>query len=71
VCNRLGLARGKTEEQTAQQLDDRAPDWAKRDGHIWLITFAKRICTSRAPKCATCPLADLCEAYQAGHMAVS
>ena len=69
VCNRLGLARGKTEEQTAQQLDDRAPDWAKRDGHIWLITFAKRVCTSRAPKCASCPLADLCEAYQAGHMA--
>jgi len=69
VCNRLGLARGKTEEQTAQQLDDRAPDWAKRDGHIWLITFAKRICTSRAPKCASCPLSDLCEAYQAGHMA--
>jgi endonuclease-3 len=69
VCNRLGLARGKTEEQTARQLDERAPDWAKRDGHIWLITFAKRICSSRAPKCATCPLSDLCEAYQAGHMA--
>ena len=24
VCNRLGLARGKTEAQTAQQLDERA-----------------------------------------------
>jgi endonuclease-3 len=69
VCNRLGLARGKTEEQTAQQLDERAPDWAKRDGHIWLITFAKRICTSRAPRCATCPMSDLCEAYQAGYIA--
>jgi len=69
VCNRLGLARGKTEAQTAQQLDARAPDWAKRDGHIWLITFAKRICTSRAPKCPNCPLADLCAAYQGGHMA--
>jgi endonuclease-3 len=69
VCNRLGLARGKTEEQTAQQLDERAPDWAKRDGHIWLITFAKRICTSRAPRCASCPMSDLCEAYQAGYMA--
>ena len=68
VCNRLGLARGKTEEQTAQQLDERAPDWAKRDGHIWLITFAKRICTSRAPRCASCPMSDLCEAYQAGYM---
>ncbi len=69
VCNRLGLARAKAEAQTAQQLDARAPDWAKRDGHIWLITFAKRICTARAPKCASCPLSDLCEAYQAGRMA--
>jgi endonuclease-3 len=69
VCNRLGLARGKTEEQTARALDERAPAWAKRDGHVWLITFAKRVCTSRAPKCPDCPLADLCEAYRNGQMA--
>ncbi|MBK1697275.1 endonuclease III domain-containing protein [Rhodovibrio salinarum] len=68
VCNRLGLAHGKTEEQTAQQLDACAPGWAKRDGHIWLITFAKQICTARAPKCPICPLSDLCAAYQAGQM---
>ena len=60
VCNRSGLASGKTEEQTAKSLETRSPDWAKRDGHFWLIQFGKRVCTARAPKCATCPVHDLC-----------
>lgn len=37
VANRIGLARGKTEAQTAQSLEERSPDWAKRDGHFWLL----------------------------------
>jgi endonuclease-3 len=69
ICNRLGLARGKTEAQTARSLDDRAPDWAKRDGHLWLIAHAKRVCTARAPKCRDCALNDLCEGYRAGRIA--
>lgn len=61
VCNRTGLARGKTEAQTAQALDDRAPQWAKRLGHLWLLEFGKSTCRSRAPRCESCMLADLCE----------
>lgn len=61
VCNRLGLAAGKTEAETARTLDDRAPDWAKYDGHLWLLEFGKRICRSRAPACDSCFLRDLCE----------
>ena len=60
VCNRLGLAAGKTEEQTAKSLEVRSPDWAKRDGHFWLLQFGKKICTSRAPKCGECFLNDMC-----------
>ncbi|MEM1364108.1 MAG: endonuclease III [Pseudomonadota bacterium] len=60
VCNRLGLAAGKTEEQTAKSLEKRSPDWAKRDGHFWLLQFGKKICPSRAPKCGDCFLSDLC-----------
>ncbi len=60
VCNRTGLARGKTEAQTAAALDARAPDWAKHDGHFWLIQFGKAVCAARAPKCDRCPIADLC-----------
>jgi len=65
VCNRLGLARGKTDAKTAQSLEDRSPDWAMRDGHFWLIQFGKRICTARAPQCDRCPVADLCLWYRA------
>jgi len=68
VCTRLGLAGGRTEAQVAAELDRRAPDWAKRDGHLWLIRHGKRICTSRAPKCPECVLNDLCEGYLAGRV---
>lgn len=60
VSNRIGLARGKTEAQTAQSLEERSPDWAKRDGHFWLLQFGKRVCTARAPKCAACVVRSFC-----------
>ncbi|MXP47640.1 endonuclease III [Altererythrobacter luteolus] len=63
VCNRIGLTEAKTADRTAQQLEQRSPEWALRDGHFWLIQFGKRICTSRAPKCETCPVSDLCLYY--------
>ena len=60
VCNRTGLALGKNEAKTAESLEARTPERAMHDGHVWLLNFGKRICTSRAPKCAACPVADLC-----------
>ncbi len=63
VCNRIGLTDARTAEKTAQQLEERSPDWALHDGHFWLIQFGKRICRSRAPKCDVCPVSDLCEYY--------
>ena len=65
VCNRIGLTEARTADATASQLEARAPDWALRDGHFWLIQFGKRLCTSRAPKCEKCPVSDLCEWYAA------
>lgn len=63
VCNRIGLTQAKTADRTAVQIEKRAPAWAMHEGHFWLIQFGKRVCTSRAPKCATCPVNDLCEWY--------
>lgn len=60
VANRIGLARGKTEAQTAQSLEERSPDWAKRDGHFRLLQFGKQICQARLPKCHACPVRDVC-----------
>ena len=71
VCNRIGLATGKTGEKTARSLAERSPDWALRDGHFWLIQFGKRVCTARAPKCHLCPLADLCQWYIASQQSKS
>ncbi|MFB0612185.1 endonuclease III domain-containing protein [Aurantiacibacter poecillastricola] len=65
VCNRIGLTEAKSADRTAQQLEERSPDWALRDGHFWLIQFGKRVCTARTPKCAMCPVSDLCEYYAA------
>lgn len=60
VCNRIGLAQGKTEEQTAKSLEARTPSWALRDGHFWLLQFGKKICNARSPKCEACPVKELC-----------
>ena len=65
VCNRIGMTEAKSADRTAQQLEERKPDWAMRDGHFWLIQFGKAICTARAPQCDICPVAGLCEYYAA------
>ena len=65
VCNRIGLARGRSEADTARSLEARAPDWALADGHLRLLEFGKRTCRARAPKCPNCCLNDLCEAFAA------
>ena len=61
VCNRIGLTDAKTAEKTAQQLEERSPEWAMRDGHFWLIQFGKRVCRARIPKCDICVVSELCE----------
>lgn len=60
VCQRTGLAEGKTEAKVAESLDRRAPDWAKPEAHFWLLNFGKRICKSRTPRCDICPIRALC-----------
>jgi len=61
VCNRLGLARGKTEAQTARDLEPKVPARFAWGAHVWLLEHGKQVCKSRRPLCAACPLADLCE----------
>lgn len=61
VCNRLGLARGKTEAQTAVGLEPRVPSEFGFGAHVWLLEHGKRTCVARAPRCQVCFLEDLCE----------
>ena len=65
VCNRIGLTDAKSADETARQLERNAPEWARHDGHFWLIQFGKSVCVARRPKCATCPVSDLCRYFAA------
>ncbi|MGF1477199.1 MAG: endonuclease III domain-containing protein [Geminicoccaceae bacterium] len=61
VARRLGLSAGKTEAKVAADLDEKIPQDFKMGAHMWLLNHGKRFCRSRAPRCADCPLNDLCE----------
>ena len=60
VCNRTGLARGKTPEQVEARLEKRVPQPFRRDAHHWLILHGRYTCTARLPECWRCPVNDLC-----------
>jgi endonuclease-3 len=60
VCNRTGLARGKTARAVEDKLVKVVPDEFKRGAHHWLILHGRYVCTARKPKCPVCPIRDLC-----------
>jgi endonuclease III len=61
VANRTGLAPAPTPEKVEIELEKRVPDEFKRHAHHWLILHGRYICVARKPKCAECPVYDLCE----------
>ena len=63
VCNRTGLAAGKTVEEVERKLDKIVPQPFRRDAHHWLILHGRYTCKARLPECWRCPVIDLCR-YQ-------
>jgi endonuclease III len=63
VCNRTGLAPGKTPDEVEAKLDRIVPEPFRRDAHHWLILHGRYICKARRPECWRCPVIDLCR-YQ-------
>jgi len=61
VANRTGLAPGRTPLAVERALRRNTPEPFKYDAHHWLLLHGRYVCTARAPQCATCILADLCE----------
>jgi len=61
VCNRTGLAPGKTPDAVEQKLLRAVPDTFKRHAHHWLILHGRHTCKARKPECGACVIADLCK----------
>lgn len=61
VANRTGLAPGATPDKVEQALEKAVPEEFKLHAHHWLILHGRYICVARKPKCAICPVYDLCE----------
>jgi endonuclease-3 len=60
VCNRTGLAPGKTPLEVELKLEKIVPAPFRRDAHHWLILHGRYICKARLPECWRCPVIDLC-----------
>ena len=60
VCNRTGLAPGKTPLEVEKKLVKRTPERWKRHAHHWLILHGRYVCKARKPDCPNCALGDLC-----------
>lgn len=61
VCNRTGIARGKTVLEVEQKLLKCVPPQFQHDAHHWLILHGRYVCVARKPKCPVCLINDLCE----------
>jgi endonuclease-3 len=60
VCNRTGLAPGKTVDDVEAKLERIVPQPFRRDAHHWLILHGRYVCKARLPECWRCPVIDLC-----------
>ena len=60
VCNRTGLAPGKTVDEVEAKLEKIVPQPFRRDAHHWLILHGRYTCKARKPECPRCLIADLC-----------
>ncbi len=60
VCNRTGLAPGKTPLDVEHGLEAVVPDEYARHAHHWLILHGRYVCKARRALCGDCAIRDLC-----------
>jgi endonuclease-3 len=61
VCNRTGIAAGKTVLEVEKRLLRLVPREFLHDAHHWLILLGRYTCIARKPRCGSCLIEDLCE----------
>ncbi|HZX32924.1 MAG TPA: endonuclease III [Rhodocyclaceae bacterium] len=64
VCNRTGLAPGKTPLDVELKLLKVTPPQYQHDAHHWLILHGRYVCKARRPECERCILTDLCDYFR-------
>ncbi|MCY3885594.1 MAG: endonuclease III [Gammaproteobacteria bacterium] len=64
VCNRTKIAKGKNPREVEDRLVRLVPTEYQLGAHHWLILHGRYVCTARSPRCASCPIEDLCEFKQ-------
>ncbi len=60
VCNRTGLAPGKTPQAVEHQLSMRVPAAYRVHAHHWLILHGRYVCQARRPQCWLCGVSAQC-----------
>jgi len=61
ICNRLGLVKTKTPEETEFALRERLPVKYWLDINTILVTHGQNICKPIKPLCDKCPISDYCK----------
>ena len=64
VCNRTGLAPGKTPLAVELKLEKAVPADRRLHAHHWLILHGRYVCKARKPECPRCVIHDLCRFKQ-------
>ncbi len=61
VCNRTGLAPGKTPLEVERKLLERVPEKYLQHAHHWLVLLGRYVCQARKPRCWECKVARWCD----------
>jgi len=61
ICNRLGLVKTKTPEETEFALREKLPVKYWLDINTILVTHGQNICKPAKPKCEECPICEYCK----------
>lgn len=60
VGNRTRIAPGRDVDEVERAIEDNVPARFQTHAHHWLILHGRYICQARRPRCAVCPIHDLC-----------
>jgi endonuclease III len=60
VCNRTGLAPGRTPREVEDRLERVVPASRRLHAHHWLILHGRYVCKARKPECPACLIREVC-----------